>query len=408
VKTQSGVSLLSFVSLLAAISGAAACTTSVGQDDPTETAQSAATSCAAVYYQCGGLNWTGATCCASGSTCQYQNEYYSQCVPGSGGGSGSGGGGGGQCPPAASNDPQLRAAASAAFDLMRLGAQGQVSQSNAYWVYSVLASQRYRVASGGASIEFDPTDPLYSYVTSTMKARLAIAQLDSSVGAFLVSGLQYAYANTNGKQYPSIPAIQGLDGYTYPGPTSNVLLDHGSGDSVVITGSPWCQTETVAFAQTCRNTHSYAPMVKRNIIDWRSTVPSLFTGTADTPSTPFNGNSAAGNPYLIVSVNGQTTTWATYNFVGEDCYTLPNATCTGTLVVDPIPYTQPADYYDANGNLVGPQANPFSLIVTSLYADSSHQGQWATRTVNGVQQWGTFSSTTTVAGMTVYGYVKMM
>jgi hypothetical protein len=408
VKSQSLSSpLLAFVSLLATASGIAACSASVGPEDPTETVQSAASSCAAAYYQCGGLNWTGATCCASGSTCQYQNEFYSQCVPGSGGGSGSGGGGD-QCPPATANDPQMRAAASVAFNLMALAAQGQVSKSNAYWVYSVLSSQRYRVASGGTSIEFDPTDPLYSYVTSNMKAQLTIAQLDSSVGAFLVAGLQYAYANTNGKHYPSIPAIQGLDGYSYPGPTSNPLLDHGSGDSVVITGSPWCQTETVAFAQTCRNTHSYAPMVSRNIGDWRSSVPSAFTGTADTPWTPFNGNSSAGNPYLIVSVNGQTTTWATYNFAGEDCYGLPNATCTGTLVVDPIPYTQPAAYYDPTGNLVGPQSNPFSLIITTTYADASHQGQWASRTVNGVQQWGTFTAPVTVAGLTIYGYVKQM
>ncbi|KAI0785117.1 putative pectate lyase [Abortiporus biennis] len=34
-----------------------------------------------VYGQCGGLNWTGDTTCASGSTCVYQNDYYSQCVP---------------------------------------------------------------------------------------------------------------------------------------------------------------------------------------------------------------------------------------------------------------------------------------------------------------------------------------
>ncbi len=302
----------------------------------------------------------------------------------------------------------MRAAASVAFDLMRLAAAGQVGQSNAYWVYSVLASQRYRVNSAGAAIEFDPTDPLYSYVTQPMQARLAIAQLDTTVGAFLVAGLKYAYAQTDGKQYPSIPAIQGLDGYSYPGPKSNTLLDHGSGDSVVITGTPWCSTEGVNFAQTCKNTHSYAPMVMRNIIDWRSTVPAAFVGKNDVPSTPFNGNTAAGNPYLIVSVNGQTTTWSSYNFVGEDCYNLPNDTCTGTLMVDPIPYTQPAAYYDASGNLVGPQANPFSLQVTSLYSDPSHQGQWATRTVSGVQQWGTFSTAVTVLGTTVYLYVKQM
>jgi cellulase len=32
------------------------------------------------YYQCGGANWTGSTTCASGYTCTYQNDYYSQCL----------------------------------------------------------------------------------------------------------------------------------------------------------------------------------------------------------------------------------------------------------------------------------------------------------------------------------------
>ena len=31
----------------------------------------------AVYGQCGGSSWTGATTCATGSTCVYQNAYYS-------------------------------------------------------------------------------------------------------------------------------------------------------------------------------------------------------------------------------------------------------------------------------------------------------------------------------------------
>jgi hypothetical protein len=41
----------------------------------------------AVYSQCGGQGWTGATTCVSGSTCVSSNPYYSQCLPGTGGGS---------------------------------------------------------------------------------------------------------------------------------------------------------------------------------------------------------------------------------------------------------------------------------------------------------------------------------
>lgn len=35
-----------------------------------------------VYGQCGGIGWTGATTCVSGSVCTYNSAYYSQCLPG--------------------------------------------------------------------------------------------------------------------------------------------------------------------------------------------------------------------------------------------------------------------------------------------------------------------------------------
>lgn len=43
----------------------------------------AALACASLYSQCGGQNWSGSTCCESGSSCQVINEYYSQCTAGS-------------------------------------------------------------------------------------------------------------------------------------------------------------------------------------------------------------------------------------------------------------------------------------------------------------------------------------
>ncbi|GKT55976.1 glycosyl hydrolase family 11 [Colletotrichum tofieldiae] len=36
--------------------------------------------CAAKWSQCGGSGYNGATCCQSGSTCQAQNQWYSQCI----------------------------------------------------------------------------------------------------------------------------------------------------------------------------------------------------------------------------------------------------------------------------------------------------------------------------------------
>ncbi|TBU63723.1 glycoside hydrolase superfamily [Dichomitus squalens] len=34
------------------------------------------------WQQCGGIDWTGATTCVSGTVCTEYNDYYSQCVPG--------------------------------------------------------------------------------------------------------------------------------------------------------------------------------------------------------------------------------------------------------------------------------------------------------------------------------------
>ncbi|KAK3325110.1 1, 4-beta cellobiohydrolase [Apodospora peruviana] len=39
-------------------------------------------SCASVWSQCGGIGFTGSTCCAAGNYCYAQNPYYSQCLPG--------------------------------------------------------------------------------------------------------------------------------------------------------------------------------------------------------------------------------------------------------------------------------------------------------------------------------------
>jgi len=36
--------------------------------------------CATKYAQCGGQGWSGSTCCQSGSTCSFSNEWYSQCL----------------------------------------------------------------------------------------------------------------------------------------------------------------------------------------------------------------------------------------------------------------------------------------------------------------------------------------
>lgn len=47
---------------------------------PPATTTTSGSNCSQKWGQCGGNNWTGATCCVSGSTCSRVNEWYSQCL----------------------------------------------------------------------------------------------------------------------------------------------------------------------------------------------------------------------------------------------------------------------------------------------------------------------------------------
>ncbi|PWY93941.1 hypothetical protein BO94DRAFT_315053 [Aspergillus sclerotioniger CBS 115572] len=85
--TQIPVQVPSSWTTLVTITPEAAATTSVEPEQPTITSAPAVTSAAAgssgsqsMYGQCGGINWTGATQCASGSSCHSYNPYYYQCI----------------------------------------------------------------------------------------------------------------------------------------------------------------------------------------------------------------------------------------------------------------------------------------------------------------------------------------
>jgi len=55
-----------------------ASTTAATTAAPTTTA---APNCVGAWGKCGGKNWAGASCCVSGYRCNFQNEWYSQCIP---------------------------------------------------------------------------------------------------------------------------------------------------------------------------------------------------------------------------------------------------------------------------------------------------------------------------------------
>jgi hypothetical protein len=321
------------------------------------------------------------------------------------------------CPNGA-NDAQQRAAASAAYGIMKAAAVACAGkESGAYggpcFGTDILGSQRYTFGSGNTTIVFDPSDGEYSYVPQAAKVALAVAQLDTTVASFMVQGLQWARANTNGVYFPVIMPVQALASFHYPGNQTPIqIIDGAAGGNrrtEVVTGSAWCNTADIHFADHSTYEQNFAPFnVINNAFANDTNSQANFKGTKDYPSTPFNGPGNVNNPYLVIAVNGSAINWNTSasSWPTMSCNTNPD--CTGTIDIDPIPYTQPDAYYDANGNAVGPQTNPFSLIVTNIYADPGHSGQWATRTVAGVQQWGTFTNAINVLGTTVYGYVKQM
>ncbi|PYI13653.1 putative endo-1,4-beta-xylanase [Aspergillus violaceofuscus CBS 115571] len=54
--------------------------TATGKTTTTTTGAASTGTTAAHWGQCGGLNWSGPTACATGYTCTYVNDYYSQCL----------------------------------------------------------------------------------------------------------------------------------------------------------------------------------------------------------------------------------------------------------------------------------------------------------------------------------------
>lgn len=393
---------------------AAACSAETTPSESASSASQASSSCEAAYAQCGGQGFTGATCCVSGYTCTYGNQWYSQCAP-SGSGSSSGGSGSSSGspppPPPATTDELQRGAATAAYTIMKAAASACVGLESGNFggpcfATDILASQRYTLS--GNTVVFDPSGQA---VPQAAKVALAVAQLNSDLAAFLVKGLNDARANTSGHAVAVSMPIQALANFTYPGNSNPIQIVDGAAGGTrrheVVTGSAWNNTAKVHFVDTSGLETGFAPF--QVIDDSHASVTNnaaLFHGSNNYPTTPFNGPGNANNPYLVVAVNGQSINWNSSNWPTQNC---PNDySCKGTIDIDPIPYTQPSAYYDTNSQLVGPQGNPFAATVTNLYADPSHSGQWATRTVGGVQQWGTFSNPVNVLGQTVYQYVKQM
>jgi hypothetical protein len=330
-------------------------------------------------------------------------------------------------------DPVALSAATTAYKMAvdyEAGKLGNNGDPN-YPIYdqTLWSAQTFRLASGSPTIEFDPSAPGYAFVPNSLKADLAVAQLDPTVASYLTAGLVNCFAATDGSLVYAFRA-DFLKGFRYPTQTSSSVTNpDGSVDNVTVSGSALNHAQqvttitassgptkadpnfgimrylqaTTVFASTYGST--IYPKFTAYDVNVGSN-PGSWHGRYTAACSPFNGPGGSANPYFILSqsINGVNQNMAAW-FQGVGSQSCNNG-CTATFSIDPIPYTQPGDYYDATGNIVGPQANPFNLIITNLYSDPSHAGQWATRTVNGVQHWGTFSNPINLVGLTMYGYVQ--
>ncbi len=315
-----------------------------------------------------------------------------------------------RCPAHTASEDTQRAAATLAFRLMRLSAaqagNSKDPKSNSQST-TILAPQRYRIMRDGTGMEFDPTDPLYGYVTSQMKAEIAFAQADSSVARFLSDGLKRAYEDDDGQVFPHVIALPALGAYSFRGPVTRHIDDRSSADNshfATVDSKPWCGATAVTISETVGKSHDFSPITFIGTWALRDPVPASFKGkTHGEVAIPFNGGLKT-NPYLIISVNGKA---QQFNTPRVNCWENDDSKCTSTIEIDPVPYAEPGDYY-SNAGIVGTQGNPYILSNTVLYADPSHAGQWATRTVNATQEWGTFRIPVTFFGTTKYMYAKAM
>jgi len=117
--------------------------------------------------------------------------------------------------------------------------------------------------------------------------------------------------------------------------------------------------------------------------------------------SPFNGPGGVANPSFTITLNGQKVP-GRFQGTGAQCQN----PCTSTLVMDPVAYMTPGAQYDVNGNLLGPQINPFTLNPNDVYAVQSHSSQYANYTSGGTTSLGSFLTPVSIGGVTKYEYTN--
>jgi hypothetical protein len=222
----------------------------------------------------------------------------------------------------------------------------------------VLSPSLYRLSETGEGLEFAPETP---GISDKARAELALGQRDGSVAEFLREGQSRCESSSAG---------------AFPRFSSRAL------DVAASPAHPWCGGSVVSGSATV-GAKDPNPFVTTGVA-----TSARFTSTEE--CSPFFGPEGR-NDFLIARLAKVTT--------GDSA--------TYSLALDPIPYTIPADCYDANNNLCGPSAYPFVLSPSQKNADPYHAGHWAAMNVNGNCEWGTFSNCFVVQqlGVTVCAWV---
>lgn len=386
---------------------AAACTADTGQTDNTGAVEQAAGSCSAVYGQCGGTGWTGATCCATGSVCTYSNAYYSQCLPGSSSSSSSNDG----------IDHTARAAATAGVVIAMDYENNKLSNNGDpnYALYDdlILSSQMYQVSNG--QMIFDPNAPGAAFVPPQAKAALAAIQDNTDVATYLVNGLTSCFHDTTGFQVfwfrtetlKGFPNTKSGTIAGEPAPMNNTQVSNPS-DSYSVVAKPYLGQQEIQITETSGNDNTFGMLVWNDMHLWNWTYntgpysndQAKYSGGKEDFCSPFNGpDTVNGNPYFVISING--------NHYGPrtqipftQCHTA--GSCTSVAVIDQVAYATPGPQYDLNNNLLGPSTNPFALDKSVLLADPTHQANWA---VNSAATQGTFNKSITYYGAPMFKWL---
>lgn len=297
-------------------------------------------------------------------------------------------------------DHVARAVASGALNLLVDVESSRTTNNMQDFLF--LDSHGYSVSSDGSQMVFETVGGASYLANNPARAALAVAQMDPQVASYLVTGLLSCLADVSAQRTYAFNAAV-LRNWTYTTTAQNTTLGTTSGtNNINRVGSNVGGAEQIAVTETVNPSSEDKNFGLLVTVDY-NTLDSYTTGEQYTkyhganalPCSPFNGPGGTLNPYLIMSLNGGTV-GARQMLPTIDCPAANN--CKSVAIIDPVAYTVPGNFYDANGNLMGPQINPFALDPTAVYADPSHYMQFSTNP-NG--QYGTFSKAMVVFGQSI-------